>query len=318
MTTGEDKPSATRLADEIESHLKSAVNSGQPRSGLVLYYDQWETVLAALRATPSKISPALAQRICEIVNYEGWSGEIFRELQAELSAASPSAIACKMGGGCAHSIKCKGQGHCEYAKPPFSEADRLHQQGPQVVSPESPPTIGFNEFLGKVQGKLIEDGYDPPRWPDPTIRDCGDLEEAIDCCVKWCKARLDESRSARAMPHWHPVSERPEVKLGTEQLCWVAAKRESGKVYVYESWWVNRPVSEEENVEYGWEVQNEDGDALHCVGWHKMGANSSYDEFFMAEENVEQIIAWMPVEKPAPPECASAVDIRQSGDSDGR
>ena len=100
---------------------------------------------------------------------------------------------------------------------------------------------------------------------------------------------------------WKPASERPEVKLGTEQLCWVAAKRENGKVYVYESWWVNRPVSEEENVEHGWEVQNEDGDPLHCVGWHKMGANSSYDEFFMAEENAQQIVAWMPIAKPEAP-----------------
>ncbi len=107
--------------------------------------------------------------------------------------------------------------------------------------------------------------------------------------------------SATPPTGWKPSSERPDVKLGTEQLCWVAAKRENGKVYVYESWWVNRPVSEEENVEYGWEVQNEDGDPLHCVGWHRMGANSSYDEFFMPEENAAQIIAWMPITKPSAP-----------------
>jgi hypothetical protein len=51
--------------------------------------------------------------------------------------------------------------------------------------------IGFNEFLGEVQHRLILDGYDPPPWPDPTISGNGDLDEALDVCVKWCKDRLD-------------------------------------------------------------------------------------------------------------------------------
>ena len=56
--------------------------------------------------------------------------------------------------------------------------------------------IGFNEFLGRVQGKLIDMGYEPPLWPEPHIRDCGDVDEALDVCVQWCAARLDEAKSA--------------------------------------------------------------------------------------------------------------------------
>ena len=55
--------------------------------------------------------------------------------------------------------------------------------------------IGFNEFLGAVQGALIDSGRDPetiPEWPDPSISDQGDVDEALDCCVQWCAARLDE------------------------------------------------------------------------------------------------------------------------------
>lgn len=50
--------------------------------------------------------------------------------------------------------------------------------------------IGFNEFLGEVQHRLIKDGYNPPAWPNPTIRDQGDVDEALDSCVQWCKAIL--------------------------------------------------------------------------------------------------------------------------------
>ena len=56
--------------------------------------------------------------------------------------------------------------------------------------------IGFNEFLGRVQGKLIDMGYEPPLWPEPHIRDCGDVDEALDVCVQWCAARLDEAKAA--------------------------------------------------------------------------------------------------------------------------
>ena len=52
--------------------------------------------------------------------------------------------------------------------------------------------IGFNGFLSEVQRRLLEDGYDPPRWPD-TIRDQGELDSALDSCTQWCKDRLDEA-----------------------------------------------------------------------------------------------------------------------------
>lgn len=55
--------------------------------------------------------------------------------------------------------------------------------------------VGFNEFLGMVQGRLLKDGYYPPEWPDHTLRDDTDLNSAIDSCVKWCKDRLDEGKS---------------------------------------------------------------------------------------------------------------------------
>ena len=58
--------------------------------------------------------------------------------------------------------------------------------------------IGFNEFLGRVQGKLIDMGYEPPLWPEPHIRDCGDVDEALDVCVQWCAARLDEAKAAQS------------------------------------------------------------------------------------------------------------------------
>ena len=51
--------------------------------------------------------------------------------------------------------------------------------------------IGFNEFLGEVQHRLILAGYAPPVWPDAKIRDQGDLDDALDSCVQWCAARLD-------------------------------------------------------------------------------------------------------------------------------
>lgn len=56
---------------------------------------------------------------------------------------------------------------------------------------------GFNLFLGEVQRRLIERGYNPPAWPDSTIRDQGDLDDALDVCTQWCADRLDES-SARS------------------------------------------------------------------------------------------------------------------------
>lgn len=99
---------------------------------------------------------------------------------------------------------------------------------------------------------------------------------------------------------WIPVSERlPEVALGDEELLWVCALRKhNGKKYVFALHWVNRPHTEGDDSEHDWEICNEDGDPMNCVGWHKVGCNSNYDEFFMAVEEPEEIIAWMPMTKP--------------------
>ena len=59
--------------------------------------------------------------------------------------------------------------------------------------------IGFNEFLGEVQARLLQKGYTPPLWPDPSISDQGDVDEALDVCVQWCAARLDEIKKLRRL-----------------------------------------------------------------------------------------------------------------------
>lgn len=99
---------------------------------------------------------------------------------------------------------------------------------------------------------------------------------------------------------WIPVSERlPEVALGDEELLWVCALRKhNGKKYVFALHWVNRPHTEGDDSEHDWEISNEDGVPMNCVGWHKVGCNSNYDKFFMAVESPEEIIAWMPMTKP--------------------
>ena len=75
--------------------------------------------------------------------------------------------------------------------------------------------IGFNEFLGRVQGKLIDMGYEPPLWPEPHIRDCGDVDEALDVCVQWCAARLDDAAQS-ATAQWRQV---PDVH--ERQVAWI-------------------------------------------------------------------------------------------------
>ena len=60
--------------------------------------------------------------------------------------------------------------------------------------------IGFNEFLGEVQRRLIEAGYNPPLWPEPSISDQGDLDAALDSCFKWCEERLAPSAQGRDIP----------------------------------------------------------------------------------------------------------------------
>ena len=66
--------------------------------------------------------------------------------------------------------------------------------------------IGFNEFLGEVQHRLIQLGYEPPLWPDPTISDQGDVDEALNVCTRWCAERLNEIAALRsATPAMSPL-----------------------------------------------------------------------------------------------------------------
>lgn len=69
--------------------------------------------------------------------------------------------------------------------------------------------IGFNEFLGEVQARLIKLGFNPPVWPDPKIRDQGDLDEALDVCVQWCADRLRPEESKLA--EWISPEPTPEM-----------------------------------------------------------------------------------------------------------
>lgn len=68
--------------------------------------------------------------------------------------------------------------------------------------------IGFNEFLGEVQARLLKLGYKPPLWPDPNIRDMGDVDEALDVCVQWCAARLDEIKRLRRLRRAEKINQR--------------------------------------------------------------------------------------------------------------
>ena len=72
--------------------------------------------------------------------------------------------------------------------------------------------IGFNEFLGEVQHRLILAGYAPPAWPDAKIRDQGDLDNALDSCVQWCAARLDACGEAHS-EGWKLVPVEPTVEM---------------------------------------------------------------------------------------------------------
>lgn len=114
----------------------------------------------------------------------------------------------------------------------------------------------------------------------------------------WKRAREAlAGTTASAGASWIACGERmPEAPLGKDQMVWVCAERADGRRYVYPLWWVNRPLQEGAS----WEIEDENGDPMNCVGWHTLGCNSSYDEFFMPEEHPQQIVAWMPIEKPAP------------------
>ena len=101
--------------------------------------------------------------------------------------------------------------------------------------------------------------------------------------------------------NWVSVKDRlPDVKLGTEMLCWVCAVRPHGP-FVYECYYVNRPAPKGEE-DYHWAIYEEgDGDPLDCVGWFDIGCNSVYDEFFMPTQSPNEIVAWQEIKKPAPP-----------------
>jgi len=130
-------------------------------------------------------------------------------------------------------------------------------------------------------------------------------EQANDTINHW-RERAEQAEAAlkreqEAAGKWIPIAERlPEATLGSEVMVWVCVQRKNGKRYVFESWWVNRPYDEKDADPPDWVITNEYTDEpMNCVGWHKVGANSNYDEFFIAEESPEEIIAWMPVSKPA-------------------
>lgn len=94
----------------------------------------------------------------------------------------------------------------------------------------------------------------------------------------------------------------PDVPRGKDMFCWVCVKLDSGKLCVYECYYVNRPVDEDaDGREHGWEITDEDGDPLDAVGWFNVGCNTSYDDFYMADQNADKIIAWQEIPKPAAP-----------------
>jgi hypothetical protein len=103
---------------------------------------------------------------------------------------------------------------------------------------------------------------------------------------------------ARAQ-EWIAVGERlPEVKKGRVEQLWVCAERKhNGKRYVFTHEYANLP--DEEGAD--WMLDGPDGDLVPLVGWCKKGIDSAGDEFYMPDDQDGEIIAWMPMEKPAPP-----------------
>lgn len=122
----------------------------------------------------------------------------------------------------------------------------------------------------------------------------GEREGMIDAMLTFA---AEDRRDAE---RWIPVSERlPDVPRGKDMLCWVCVKLDSGKSVVYECHYVNRPVdADAEGREHGWEVTDEDGEPLDAVGWFNIGCNVCYDDFYMADQNTDKIIAWREIVKP--------------------
>lgn len=103
--------------------------------------------------------------------------------------------------------------------------------------------------------------------------------------------------------HWIPVGERlPEVPLGDEERFWVCAHRKhNGKRYVYPLWWVNKPsIDPRTNEAADWALDSEFDGALDAIGWHEIGPSESFDEFYKGADDANEIIAWMPMQKPEP------------------
>lgn len=151
----------------------------------------------------------------------------------------------------------------------------------------------------------------------------GELEGAERRMLKKCrKAVMTALRSAKpaAAAEWILCSERePEVKLGREELFWVcAARKHNGKRYVYAQWWVNRPYDSEStgnDEPPDWVLEDEDAGPLNLVGWCDIGCNSTHDEFFVQTQNPEEIIAWMPMQKP---DALHSQGTAEGGSADGK
>jgi hypothetical protein len=133
------------------------------------------------------------------------------------------------------------------------------------------------------------------------------LSVAITVPVAWLieESLLDDSYTtddahppARAQ-EWIAVGERlPEVKKGRVEQFWVCAERKhNGKRYVFTHEYANLP--DEEGAD--WMLNGPDGDLMPLVGWCKEGVDSAGDPFYMPDDQDGEIIAWMPMEKPAPP-----------------
>lgn len=122
-------------------------------------------------------------------------------------------------------------------------------------------------------------------------------------------AAMEKALSAVSeLTRWIPVTERlPEVPLGKEVPCWVCTEK-----FVFLSWYVNRPHSEEHDGAE-WVVESDSGDPLDCVGWHKYGCNTGYDDFFMPEDDASKIIAWQPIPQPSRYERSDSTKEKNNG-----
>ncbi len=112
---------------------------------------------------------------------------------------------CNMGGGCAHRIKCNGQGHCEYpAKPPsgamkFEDKMALDEAG---VAPR-PSTAAITDSLGNPLVERMRE-IDPLREPGGARRVLKDAADVIE--------RLEKERADQSMSVLVPIEEYERLK----------------------------------------------------------------------------------------------------------